>query len=95
MKQQNVFFETADVSNADCPNCGQAGLKQFYRVPAIPVHSCLLVDTQAEALAAIFAQVPGIKIVFPKRPEVLQDADLPALILFPGIVLWLPNLVYG
>jgi SAM-dependent methyltransferase len=34
-----------------CAACGAGGLRSFYRVDAIPVHSCLLVPTREAALA--------------------------------------------
>lgn len=34
-----------------CPACGAADPRPFYRVEGIPVHSCLLVGSRAEALA--------------------------------------------
>ncbi len=33
-----------------CPNCRQRGVRTFYAVDGLPVHSCLLMDTRAEAL---------------------------------------------
>ncbi|MFO1071427.1 MAG: class I SAM-dependent methyltransferase [Geminicoccaceae bacterium] len=33
-----------------CAACGALGLEPFYAVPAIPVHSCLLVESRAAAL---------------------------------------------
>lgn len=35
----------------DCPSCGGEGLETLYEVQRIPVHSCILVKTRAEALA--------------------------------------------
>jgi SAM-dependent methyltransferase len=35
---------------APCPSCGHDGLRLFYEVRGIPVHSCLLVPTRDEAL---------------------------------------------
>jgi SAM-dependent methyltransferase len=34
-----------------CPACGAGGLERFYEVERVPVHSCRLVGTQAEALS--------------------------------------------
>ena len=34
-----------------CPSCGGRGLKEFYDVRNVPVHSCLLMSSQEEALA--------------------------------------------
>jgi len=34
----------------NCPNCGAAGLEAVYEVRGIPTHSCLLMETRAEAL---------------------------------------------
>ena len=33
-----------------CPCCGGASTEVIYRVPSIPVHSCVLLDTPAAAL---------------------------------------------
>ncbi len=33
-----------------CPNCGHKGLSLFYEVRNVPVHSCLMLPTQQEAL---------------------------------------------
>ncbi len=33
-----------------CPNCGHQGLLPFYEVRNVPVHSCLMLPTQQEAL---------------------------------------------
>ena len=33
-----------------CPNCGSVGLSIFYEVRNVPVHSCLMLSSQAEAL---------------------------------------------
>ncbi|NET37982.1 MAG: methyltransferase domain-containing protein [Cyanothece sp. SIO1E1] len=33
-----------------CPNCGHQGLSPFYEVRNVPVHSCLMLPTQQEAL---------------------------------------------
>ena len=33
-----------------CPNCGHQGLSLFYEVKNVPVHSCLMIPTQQEAL---------------------------------------------
>jgi SAM-dependent methyltransferase len=34
-----------------CPSCGAAGLEVFHELDGVPVHSCRLVETRAEALA--------------------------------------------
>ena len=36
--------------NANCPNCGAGELEEVYEVLGVPTHSCLLMDTKAEAL---------------------------------------------
>jgi len=51
MNQQAISFETRDVADACCPNCNHQGMRQFYHVAAVPVHSCLLMETREEALA--------------------------------------------
>ncbi len=33
-----------------CPSCGSIGLKSFYKVDSVPVHSCVLKDSRDEAL---------------------------------------------
>ena len=34
----------------NCPNCGADELEEIYRVLGVPTHSCLLMETKAEAL---------------------------------------------
>jgi SAM-dependent methyltransferase len=34
-----------------CPSCGSTGLKSFYKVNSVPVHSCVLKDSKDEALS--------------------------------------------
>ena len=34
-----------------CKSCGAGGMRVFYEVRGIPVHSCMLLPTRAEALA--------------------------------------------
>src|SRR5713226_780766 len=34
----------------DCPSCGAGGLREFYDVRNVPVHSCLLMSSEKEAL---------------------------------------------
>jgi SAM-dependent methyltransferase len=55
MVQQKLTktLETAAATSlADrvCPNCGHQGLSPFYEVSNVPVHSCLMLSTQQEAL---------------------------------------------
>ncbi len=38
-----------DQIDAMCPACGQRGLRGFHRQDGVPVNSCLLLDTEAEA----------------------------------------------
>ena len=40
----------ADVHHT-CPSCGGQGMLRFYRVDAVPVHSCLLISDRDEAMA--------------------------------------------
>lgn len=40
-------FET---SGHACPSCGRGGMRLFYEVPRIPVHSCLMLASRAESL---------------------------------------------
>jgi SAM-dependent methyltransferase len=37
--------------DAVCPNCAGRGLRIFFEVPSIPVHSCLLMDSREQAVA--------------------------------------------
>jgi SAM-dependent methyltransferase len=45
---KNVSFESYDVESV-CPSCGGRGLRIFYTVRNIPVHSCLLMTTRQQA----------------------------------------------
>src|SRR5687768_14143900 len=36
---------------AKCPNCTSTGMRVFYTLSGVPVHSCLLMSTAEEALA--------------------------------------------
>lgn len=45
-----VSFDTIELPDQICPNCGSEGLLAFYRLDDIPVHSCLLMFNKAEAL---------------------------------------------
>ncbi|MCS6781291.1 MAG: class I SAM-dependent methyltransferase, partial [Geminicoccaceae bacterium] len=36
---------------ASCPACAATALEPVWRVPSVPVHSCLMVDSEAEARA--------------------------------------------
>lgn len=47
----------------DCPACGSACLSEIYSLDPIPVQSCVLLDSRAEALA------------FPKAPLLLKACD--------------------
>ncbi|HIK31803.1 MAG TPA: methyltransferase domain-containing protein [Oscillatoriales cyanobacterium M59_W2019_021] len=54
---QQTIPQTEGVSDANpsenhhtCPNCGHQGLSIFYEVRNVPVHSCLMLPTQQEAL---------------------------------------------
>ena len=44
-------MSTATKPETTCASCGATGLEIFYEVTQIPIHSCLMVSTQAEALA--------------------------------------------
>lgn len=48
---------------ANCPACGGDALAEIYRLDAIPVQSCILLDSEAEARD------------FPRRPLVLKFCD--------------------
>ena len=39
-----------DTANVKCPNCGGAGMRAFYETRGIPVHSCMMVDSERAAL---------------------------------------------
>lgn len=45
-----VSFECQDVPQATCPNCGGNGMRRFYRLTGVPVHSCLLMPTREHAV---------------------------------------------
>jgi hypothetical protein len=47
---EGVCFSKSDLSNERCPNCRSTGLSVFYTVKDVPMHSCLLVSSQEEAL---------------------------------------------
>lgn len=47
---QRVSFECRDLPEAVCPNCEHCGMRRFYRVTGVPVHSCLLMPTQEAAI---------------------------------------------
>ncbi|MFY7803749.1 MAG: class I SAM-dependent methyltransferase [Limnoraphis robusta] len=38
------------LENSTCPNCGHHGLSPFYEVSNVPVHSCLMLSSQEDAL---------------------------------------------
>lgn len=42
--------QTVSVENGLCPSCGHSELSLFYEVHNVPVHSCLMLSTQEEAL---------------------------------------------
>jgi SAM-dependent methyltransferase len=44
------FQESRELSHT-CPGCGSKGLRLFYQVGNVPVHSCLMLETREEALA--------------------------------------------
>jgi len=43
-------FDVDFVADLRCPNCGGHGLKRFYAVRGIPVHTCLLMPSREAAL---------------------------------------------
>ncbi|MBX3357071.1 MAG: methyltransferase domain-containing protein [Phycisphaeraceae bacterium] len=43
-------FHSENVPSARCPNCDSAGMRAFYSVPQIPVHSVLLMPSRQEAM---------------------------------------------
>lgn len=47
---RNVSLVTRDRPECLCPNCQAAGMHVFYEVDAVPVHSCLLIGRQDQAL---------------------------------------------
>lgn len=47
---KGVSFDVFEQPNQSCPNCNSKGLSIFYAVDDIPVHSCLLMSSRAEAL---------------------------------------------
>ncbi|GAH38286.1 unnamed protein product, partial [marine sediment metagenome] len=42
-----VSFDTIELPEQNCPNCGSEGLLGFYRLDDVPVHSCLLMFNKA------------------------------------------------
>ena len=47
----HVSFPKKTLPDCICPNCLKPGAEVFYRVDAVPVHSCLLMATREEALS--------------------------------------------
>jgi SAM-dependent methyltransferase len=48
--QQTDVQKHHNLSEHTCPNCGQKGLSAFYEVRDVPVHSCLMLSSEADAL---------------------------------------------
>lgn len=46
----HVSLEQRDLPDAACPNCGHRGMRAFYRVGNIPVHSVLLMESREQAV---------------------------------------------
>lgn len=44
-------FPALEPERATCPSCGGGGLRAFYEQEGVPVNSCILMSTRAEALA--------------------------------------------
>ena len=42
---------TLQESQRICKSCGSTGMRVFYEIHGVPVHSCMLLPTRAEALA--------------------------------------------
>jgi SAM-dependent methyltransferase len=49
LEQAKAYPEFKPVQHT-CPNCGHSELQTFYEVRNVPVHSCLMMSTQQEAL---------------------------------------------
>jgi len=49
--QSTIDFGTSQMERQICPNCSGIGMSSFYSIQQIPVHSCLLVPSQEEALS--------------------------------------------
>lgn len=47
----NASFPHLTRESGPCPACGGPGLEAFYEVPDVPVNSCILMESRAEALA--------------------------------------------
>ena len=47
----SVKLERTEMPEHRCPSCGRRGLSGFYAIDNIPVHTCVLLPTAAEALA--------------------------------------------
>ena len=45
-----MLKNTQFLDDETCPNCGSQGLSLFYEVENVPVHSCLMLSSDAEAL---------------------------------------------
>ncbi|NBD31928.1 MAG: methyltransferase domain-containing protein [Cyanobacteria bacterium] len=48
--QERTQSSENELVNHVCPNCGHQGLNIFYEVREVPVHSCLMLSSQQEAL---------------------------------------------
>ena len=46
---QVALKQTQQKIKHSCPNCGHQELSVFYEVDNVPVHSCLMMSSQAEA----------------------------------------------
>ncbi len=49
MHSPNVSFESYEAEDVVCPACIQQSITVFYAVRAVPVHSCILIDTPEAA----------------------------------------------
>ncbi len=47
---RGLSLDVSEQPNQICPNCNSEGLSIFYAIDDIPVHSCLLMSSRAEAL---------------------------------------------
>lgn len=46
-----VSLETRELPDHPCPNCRSRGMRVFYEIDAVPVHSCLLIPDRDQAAA--------------------------------------------
>ena len=73
MNRTDISLGIHAVADCRCPSCDREGLRQFYHVPSVPVHSCLLMETRQEALTHPQAELrlafcPACGFIFYQNP---------------------------